>query len=75
MTTPKPVPASTPDDPLGEQARIDERLDRELAETFPASDPPSVISPVSGDRTRTEDDEREDKRDQDAPGPAEKPTA
>ncbi len=71
MTTPKPGPASTPDDPLGEQARIDERLDRELAETFPASDPPSVISPVSGDRTPTENDER----DKDAPGPAEEPPA
>lgn len=67
MTTTKPGPAHTPGDDGREQARVDERLDRELAETFPASDPPSVISPASGDRAQAEESEPRDDRDLDTP--------
>lgn len=34
------------------QAGADERLDRELADTFPASDTPSAISPSGGEEPR-----------------------
>ncbi|MGV6875056.1 hypothetical protein ACUSIJ_20485 [Pseudochelatococcus sp. B33] len=54
MTAAKPGPAETDGGGDGRQPPgVDERLDRELAETFPASDPPSVINPAAGEEPKT----------------------
>lgn len=49
MTTTKPDPADTNGGDGRTLADIDKRLDEQLAQTFPASDPPSAINPGSGE--------------------------
>lgn len=57
MTATKPGPTETGGGDK-RQSEIDERLDRELAETFPASDPPSVTSPAAGEEPKPRDEDR-----------------
>lgn len=51
MTAAKPDVTGSDGDHIDRQraSEIDKRLDRELAETFPASDPPSITSPAASE--------------------------